>query len=70
MGDVSRLHPPRGWFHALSTRDGEALRRDGEPFYQSNELTYSREKVVEVLFGDGTWMIAAPADLEWNSHSG
>jgi hypothetical protein len=68
--DVAVLHsvPTRealGLFHVVSTRDGEAQARDGEPFYALNPLDSQRdEEIVEIQFGDGFWMLATPADLE------
>lgn len=66
MGEeVRQLHPPTGWFHAVSTRDGEAQMRAGQPFYAVNELEAQRGQVFEIRFGDGTWMLAQPEDLGW-----
>ena len=47
-------------FHALSVRDAEALRRDGEPVFDVRNLD---AQAVEVLFGDGVWMLADLTDL-------
>lgn len=56
---------PVGVFHAVSTHDGEADARDGQFFYALNLLdTRSAEAIVEILFGDGCWMLAAQDDLE------
>ena len=54
-----------GVFHAVSTRDGEAQARDGQAFYALNRLdSQADEAIVEIQFGDGTWMLATPTDLE------
>jgi len=54
-----------GVFNAVSTRDGEAQARDGQAFYALNRLgSQADEAIVEVQFGDGTWMLATPSDLE------
>jgi hypothetical protein len=53
-----------GVFHAVSTRDGEAQAREGQAFYAINRLdSQAHEAIVEILFGDGVWMLAIPADL-------
>jgi hypothetical protein len=56
---------PLGIFRAISTHDGEALARDGQGFYAFNRLdTRGAQPIVEILFGDGFWMLAATTDLE------
>lgn len=57
---------PKGVFHAVKTRDGEGLRRDGRPYYQVNYIwTDPRDgPIYEVLFADGVWLLAATADLD------
>lgn len=52
---------PVGTFRAVDTRDGEAHRRDGEPVFSVRRLD---DETVEVLFGDGRWMLCAPTDVE------
>lgn len=55
-----------GVFRAVSVRDSEALRRDGERFYDSRPVKTSavHEDMYEVQFGDGQWMLAALIDLD------
>lgn len=57
---------PRGTFHAHLTRDGEALRRDGQTYILVNDLGADDrgERLVEVMFEDGIWMLATFHDLE------
>lgn len=52
---------PIGTFHAIHTRDGVAHRRDGESVFSIRRLD---DETVEVLFGDGRWMLCAPTDVE------
>jgi hypothetical protein len=55
---------PLGWFLAKRTRDAEAQRRDGSPFFALNWMASSTEEVVaEVQFGDGMWMLASGDDV-------
>jgi len=55
-----------GVFHAVSTRDGEALARDGRAFYAINPLdSLGDEDIAEIQFGDGLWMLATTNDLEY-----
>jgi hypothetical protein len=49
---------------AVSVRDWEALRRDGEPVFAVRQLDTD---TVEVLFGDGMWMLAAQEDVSPNT---
>jgi hypothetical protein len=53
-----------GVFRAVSTRDGEALARDGQEFYSLNPLDAQEEAIVEIQFSDGIWMLATPTDLD------
>jgi hypothetical protein len=48
-------------FRAISTRDAAAVQRDGEPVFAIRGLD---SDTVEVLFGDGLWMLAGPEDVE------
>jgi len=53
-----------GVFHAVSTRDGEALAREGKAFYALNPLeSQGDDTIAEILFGDGLWMLATMGDL-------
>lgn len=54
---------PLGRFHAKETRDAEAQRRNGSPFFALNWLSSSTEEVAEVQFGDGMWMLASHDDI-------
>lgn len=66
MIDTTRI---AGTFHAVSTRDGEGMRRSGEHFYQYRELPERAPSesgaLYEVLFADGVWMLARVVDLEF-----
>jgi hypothetical protein len=57
-----------GIFRARATRDGEALARDGEPYFAMNRLEEAnrpeRERALyEIQFGDGVWMLVREDDL-------
>lgn len=52
---------PIGIFRARSIRDAAALGRDGAPVFAVRRLDAD---TVEVLFGDGQWMLAAPSDVD------
>lgn len=56
---------PQGVFHAVSTRDGEAVARDGQPYYRTNLKgeDHIGEAVYEIEFADGLWMLVTAADL-------
>ncbi|MBC7630537.1 hypothetical protein [Aeromicrobium sp.] len=69
---------PLGVFRSISTRDGEAQRRDGEPYFAMKRLdeglstddeAYAAKlmgrggELYEVQFGDGVWMLTRVADL-------
>jgi hypothetical protein len=54
-----------GIFRAVSSRDGEALARDGQTFYALKPVeSRGAEIIAEIQFGDGVWMLAASDDLE------
>jgi hypothetical protein len=61
--------PLWGLFRAILTRDGEGCARDGQPFYQCNYIwTDPRDgEILEILFSDGLWMLAARTDLEFRT---
>jgi hypothetical protein len=57
-----------GTFRAHSTRDGEAVTRDGQPYYAINRLEEASKPegerdLYEIQFGDGLWMLARLDDL-------
>lgn len=54
-----------GVFHAVRTRDAVAQTRDGWPFFVLNRRGRNShgEKIYEIRFGDGEWMLAAEEDL-------
>lgn len=57
-----------GVFHARITRDGEALARDGHPYFAMNRLVerHRREEeraLFEIQFADGMWMLVREDDL-------
>jgi hypothetical protein len=59
---------PIGTFRAHSTRDGEALARNGQPYYAINRLseTFKPERerdLFKILFADDLWMLARLDDL-------
>lgn len=68
MTQVRQLHRPKGWFHSVTTHDAASLERDGQPFYDIQELKSESQSVFEVLFADGIWMLADPDDLRWTVH--
>lgn len=55
-----------GTFRAVATRDGNALRRDGQPFYALNHVFDDPRDgpIYEILFSDETWSLAATDDLD------
>jgi hypothetical protein len=68
MSTASTQISPLGRFRAREVRDAEALKRDGEPFFQIHRLrTKDGRPLFEILFGDGLWMLANEADLEHES---
>ena len=59
---------PIGRFRAHSTRDGEALARDGHPYYAINRLSETSKPdgerdLFEIRFADGLWMLVRLDDL-------
>lgn len=59
---------PIGRFRAHSTRDGEALARDGQPYYAINRLSETSKPpgerdLFEIQFADGLWMLVRLDDL-------
>lgn len=54
-----------GTFRPERTRDGEAWARDGQPFYDVNRVDGHLPDLLEILFADGSWMLAFPEDLVW-----
>jgi hypothetical protein len=57
---------PLGCFHAVRTRDGEALAHSGKSYFAMNTIktSHGRAPVVEIQFADGFWMLAEHEDLE------
>lgn len=67
MGAVNlRSARPLGTFNARLTRDGDAYRRDGQVYVLLNDMGEDDRggRLVEIMFEDGVWMLAATADLE------
>lgn len=66
--NMAEVHAAIGVFRAVVTRDGAALARSGEPFYERCELpeTHSTEpgRLFEIRFGDGRWMLVREGDIE------
>lgn len=57
---------PIGIFRAIRSRDASALERDGQAFYSARVLREERTEVLyEVLFADGSWVIAELRDLDF-----
>jgi hypothetical protein len=57
-----------GIFHARVTRDGEALARDGQPYFSMNRLVErhrpeGERALFEIQFADGMWMLVREDDL-------
>jgi hypothetical protein len=61
---------PLGVFHATKTKDGQALERDGHPYYDLNSKGFDPrgQRLYEICFGDGTWMLAVESDLDPGAH--
>ena len=60
---------PLGTFRVHSTRGGQALARDGEPYYAINRLEEmskpaAERDLFEIQFADGFWMLARLDDLD------
>lgn len=58
-----------GVFHAVSTRDGAAVARDGQRFIEARRLPERDpdpdDPLYEVRFEDGVWMLARGSDLNF-----
>ena len=54
-----------GTFQAVSTRDGEALTRHAHPYFAVAEMGVDGrgDRLFEIRFGDGLWMLATESDL-------
>lgn len=57
-----------GVFRARVTRDGEALARDGQPYFALNRLDESSRPagdldLFEIRFAEGLWMLVREDDL-------
>jgi hypothetical protein len=57
-----------GVFRARVTRDGEALARDGQPYFSMNRLSElnrpdGERALFEIQFADGLWMLVREDDL-------
>jgi hypothetical protein len=62
------LEQPVGVFRARVTRDGEALARDGQPYFAMNRLSElnrpdGERALFEIRFADGLWMLVREDDL-------
>lgn len=52
---------PIGIFRAVGCRDAASLVRDGQPYFELNELaTADGRPLVEIKFADGLWLLAGP----------
>lgn len=56
----------KGVFRAVSTRDGEAMERSGSAYRKIREVGKDPrgERLFEIQFLDGVWMLAVEPDLE------
>lgn len=53
---------------SVSTRDGEAMARDGQAFFTLHQLgNQAGETIVEIQFGESFWMLATLRDLDFAS---
>lgn len=57
-----------GVFRARSTRDGEAVSRDGQRYFSINRIEEQNppsgaRALYEIRFGDGLWMLVREDDL-------
>ena len=57
-----------GYFRARVTRDGEAIARDGQPYFAMNRLaedspSLGDRDLFEIQFADGLWMLVREDDL-------
>lgn len=53
---------PIGIYHAESCHDPSSTERGGQPYFACNELSSSTgERVAEVMFADGMWLLADPS---------
>jgi hypothetical protein len=57
-----------GVFRARVTRDGEALARDGQPYFRMNRMAEANRPdpdrdLFEIQFADGLWMLVREDDL-------
>lgn len=64
MNDDGRI----GVFRACVTRDGEALTREGQPYFAMNRLAeanrpYGDRDLFEIQFADGLWMLVREDDI-------
>lgn len=57
---------PVGVFRSITSRDGNARERDGQPYFARRKVADDpRDGVIyEVLYADGEWALASAADLE------
>lgn len=59
-----RVVKPLGRFEPSGSIDAVKAERVGETFYAARELDGTAPRW-EVMFGDGVWIVASPAELEW-----
>ncbi|MFC7501527.1 hypothetical protein ACOACQ_03335 [Nocardioides sp. CPCC 206347] len=57
-----------GIFRSRVTRDGEALMRDGQPYFQMSRMPEASRPdgdrdLFEIQFADGIWMLVREDDL-------
>jgi hypothetical protein len=57
-----------GVFRARVTRDGEAIARDGQPYFAMNRLAEAHRAdgerdLFEIRFADGVWLLVLEDDL-------
>lgn len=61
-----------GCFRACVSRDGEAMMRDGQPYFAMNRLGEDNpvegdRDLFEIQFADGRWMLVREDDLVWGT---
>lgn len=55
---------PIATFTAVTTRDGNALERDGDEVYEVREVDAGGHSIMEVQFADGVWLLCEPGEIE------
>ena len=64
---AERVTRPGGVFRAVTTRDGNAVDRDGQRFVDARPLPEAKptgDPLYEIQFEDGVWILARLTDLD------